>query len=147
MVSSPVRFCYLQSAELEGLPDNGAWIAAIDASFLPKTGCTSYCLSWFCSGSQGKAEHGLEISLLALVDVTHNTAYTLSVYQTPALPKVPKISEVAKESTVNTGAQDAESNYSPHPPLKKGGYLIKSPLTPVFQKGGLNDYGWSTCFS
>jgi 3-phenylpropionate/cinnamic acid dioxygenase small subunit len=56
-------------------------------------------------------ERGLEISLLALVDVTHNTAYTLSAYQTPALPKVPKVPKVAKESTVNTEdkvAQDTD---------------------------------------
>jgi hypothetical protein len=45
------------------------------------------------------------------VDVTHNTAYTLSAYQTPALPKAPKVPEVVKESTVNSEtkvAQDVE---------------------------------------
>ncbi|UOA10485.1 hypothetical protein [Methylobacter sp. S3L5C] len=44
----------------------------------------------------------MEISLLALVDVTHNTAYTLPAYQTLALPKAPKVPEVVKESTVNS---------------------------------------------
>ncbi len=69
---------------LKDLTDKGEWVAAIDASFLPKSGRSSYGLDWFWNGSQGQAERGLEISLLALVDVTHNTAYTLSAYQTPA---------------------------------------------------------------
>jgi hypothetical protein len=73
-------------------------VVAIDASFSPKSGRSSYGLDWFWNGSQG----GLEIALLALVDVTHNTAYTLSTYQTPTLPKAPKVPKVAKESTINT---------------------------------------------
>ena len=96
---------------LKDLTDKGEWVAAIDASFLPKSGRNSYGLDWFWNGSQGQAERGLEISLLALVDVTHNTAYTLSAYQTPALPKAPKVPEVVKESTVNSEtkvAQDVE---------------------------------------
>ena len=86
-------------------------MVAIDASFSPKSGRTCYGLDWFWNGSQGQAERGLEISLLALVDVTHNKAYTLSAYQPPALPKVPKVPKVAKESTVNTEdkvAQDTD---------------------------------------
>ena len=49
--------------------------------------------------------------IAGLVDVTHNTDYTLSAYQTPALTKVPKVPKVAKESTVNTEdkvAQDTD---------------------------------------
>lgn len=69
------------------LHGGGERIAAIDASFVPKSGRKSHGLDWFWSGSHGRAERGQEISLLALVDVTHNTAYTLSAYQTPNLPK------------------------------------------------------------
>ena len=40
-------------------------------------------------------------------------------------------------------AMQYNSNYSPTP-FEKGGlrgiYLIKSPLTPLFQRGGLNTY-------
>lgn len=110
----PFDFVTFNLLSLKGLPDNGEWVAAIDASFSPKSGRTSYGLDWFWNGSQGQAERGLEISLLALVDVTHNTAYTLSAYQTPALPKAPKAPEapkVAKESAANTEdkvAQDAD---------------------------------------
>ena len=84
---------------LKDLTDKGEWVAAIDASFLPKSGRNSYGLDWFWNGSQGQSERGLEISLLALVDVTHNTAYTLSAYQTPALPKAPKVPEVVNSPT------------------------------------------------
>jgi len=107
----PFDFVTFNLLSLKDLPDSGEWVAAIDASFSPKSGRSSYGLDWFWNGSQGQAEHGLEISLLALVDVTHNTAYTLSAYQTPALPKAPKAPKVAKESTVNTKdkvAQDAD---------------------------------------
>jgi hypothetical protein len=101
----PFDFVTFNRLSLKNLLNSGEWVAAIDASFSPKSGRTSYGLDWFWNGSQGQAERGLEISLLALVDVTHNTAYTLSAYQTPALPKV------AKESTVNTEdkvAQDTD---------------------------------------
>jgi len=71
--------------------------AAIDASFSPKSGRSGYGLDWFWNGSQGQAERGLEILLLALVDVTHNSAYTLKAYQTPTLPKAPKVPKEAKD--------------------------------------------------
>lgn len=69
------------------LHGKGERIAAIDASFVPKSGRKSYGLDWFWNGSQGQTQRGQELSLLALVDVTHNTAYTLSARQTPALPR------------------------------------------------------------
>jgi hypothetical protein len=98
----PFDFVTFNLLSLKDLPDSGEWVVAIDASFSPKSGRSSYGLDWFWNGSQGQAERGLEISLLALVDVTQNTAYTLSAYQTPALRKAPKVPKVAKESTVKT---------------------------------------------
>lgn len=71
----------------EVLIGGGECIAAIDASFVPKRGRKSYGLGWFWNGSRGQSERGQEISVLAVVDVAHNTAYTLSAYQTPNLPK------------------------------------------------------------
>jgi hypothetical protein len=84
----PFNFVAFNLLSLNPLLDNGEWVAAIDASFAPKSGRSSYGLDWFWNGSRGQAERGLELSLLALVDVTRNTAYTLSAYQTPAFPKV-----------------------------------------------------------
>ena len=46
--------------------------------------------------------------MLALVDVTHNTAYTLSAYQTPAVPKAPKMSTVPKGVSEKDEAKAAE---------------------------------------
>ena len=43
---------------LKDLPNSGEWVAAIDASFSPKSGRTSYGLDWFWNGSQGQAERG-----------------------------------------------------------------------------------------
>jgi hypothetical protein len=60
------------------------------------------------NGSQGQAERGLEISMLALVDVTRNTVYTLSAYQIPALPKAPKMSTVPKDLSEKDEAKAAE---------------------------------------
>lgn len=68
------------------LADKSNRIAAVDASYVPKSGRKSYGLGWFWSGVQGCSERGQEISLLAVIDVTRRTAYTLSAYQTPPLP-------------------------------------------------------------
>jgi len=58
-------------------------IAAQDASFIPKSGKQTYGLDHFFNACAGRAERGLEISTLAVVNVTHNGAYTLAVAQTP----------------------------------------------------------------
>lgn len=69
------------------LQDRGEHIAALDTSFIPKSGRKSHGLGWYWNGSHGQTERGQEISLLALVDVTHNTAYALAAQQTPTLLK------------------------------------------------------------
>jgi len=53
-------------------------VVAIDCSFISKSGKQTYGLDKFSNGKQGKAEKGLEISSLAIVDVDYNTAYNLS---------------------------------------------------------------------
>ena len=58
-------------------------ISAPDASFIPKSGKQTFGLGHFCNGCAGRAERGLEISTLAVVDVTHRCAFTLAVAQTP----------------------------------------------------------------
>jgi len=59
-------------------------IAAIDCSFIKKSGKKTYGLAKFYNGQQSRAEKGLEISTLAVVDVDYNTAYNISTHQTPA---------------------------------------------------------------
>ncbi|MCK5716246.1 MAG: transposase [Thiomargarita sp.] len=65
------------------IESNNTLIAAIDCSFIPKSGQKTYGLDKFFNGKQGKAEKGLEISTLAMIDVPYNTAYNLSTRQTP----------------------------------------------------------------
>ncbi len=65
-------------------------IAAQDATFIPKSGKKTYGLGRFFNGCAGRAERGLEVSTLAVVDVTANCAYTLAVTQTPAQQELTK---------------------------------------------------------
>lgn len=55
----------------------------MDCSFINKSGHKTYGLGKYWDGKQGKAERGLEIATLALVDVDYKTAYHVSTRQTP----------------------------------------------------------------
>ena len=57
-------------------------IAAIDCSFIPKAGQETYGLGNFYNGSVSKTERGLEISVIAVIDVDRKQGYSLSVQQT-----------------------------------------------------------------
>jgi hypothetical protein len=58
-------------------------ISVQDASFIPKSGKQTFGLGHFFNGCAGRPERGLEISTLAVVDVTHRCAFALAVAQTP----------------------------------------------------------------
>ncbi|MEL7520733.1 MAG: transposase [Cyanobacteria bacterium J06553_1] len=62
-------------------------VSAIDASFVPKSGKATYGLDYFHNGKAGRSERGLEISMIAVVDVDSSIGYTLSVQQTPVIEK------------------------------------------------------------
>jgi hypothetical protein len=62
----------------------GAVIAAIDCSFISKSGKKTFGTDKFWSGCANVSKKGLEISVLALIDVKTATAWTLDVTQTPA---------------------------------------------------------------
>ena len=64
------------------LPSDGEYIAAIDASFMRKSGKKTEGLNWFYHSQSEKAEKGLEMSLICLVDMNANTAYSLDAKQT-----------------------------------------------------------------
>lgn len=61
-----------------------AQIAVVDCTFLEKSGRHTYGLDWFYNGKTQRAEKGLELSVVAIVDVVQNTGYTLSAQQTEA---------------------------------------------------------------
>jgi DDE superfamily endonuclease len=58
-------------------------ISVQDASFIPKSGKQTFGLGHFFNACANRAERGLEISTLAVVDVTRRWAFTLAVAQTP----------------------------------------------------------------
>ena len=57
-------------------------IAAIDCSFIGKSGKQTWGIDNFYNGSISKSQKGLEISVIAVVDVSAHQGYTLSVKQT-----------------------------------------------------------------
>jgi hypothetical protein len=64
--------------------DPGAELISVqDASFLPKSGKQTFGLGHFFNGCTNRAERGLELSTLAVVDVSRRCAFTLAVAQTP----------------------------------------------------------------
>ena len=82
------NFVEFNSLSLKPLNEtNHVLIAATDCSFIPKSGKHTDGLGKFYNGVRGKAEKGLEISTLAVVNVTENTAYNLSTRQTPEINK------------------------------------------------------------
>ncbi len=58
-------------------------IAAFDPSYIPKSGKNTYGIGRFWSSKDSRAKRGIEISCLALVDVSDATAYSVEAVQTP----------------------------------------------------------------
>ena len=82
----------------EVIPSHHEKIGAMDASFVKKSGKKTYGLDNFYDSSHNKASKGLEISNLAVVDVTDNTAYSISSWQTPPQEEIEKMLSKGKDS-------------------------------------------------
>jgi hypothetical protein len=76
-------------------------LSAQDASFIPKSGKQTFGLGYFFNGCANRAERGLEISTLAVVDVTRRCAFTLAVSQTPPGEDKPKSPQAAEETRID----------------------------------------------
>ena len=61
---------------------DGTQIVVVDCTFVEKSGSQTYGLDWFYNGKTQRAERGLELSVVSIVDLEQNTAYTLSAQQT-----------------------------------------------------------------
>lgn len=83
----------------EIVPSSHELIGVMDGSFIPKSGKKTYGLGYFYNSSQDKAAKGLEISVLGVVDVTDNTAYSLSAWQTPPQAEIEQL--VAEQQPVS----------------------------------------------
>ena len=79
-----------QRVLMRALDPRSELVSAHDASFIPKSGKQTFGLGHFFNGCTSRAERGLEISTLAVVDVTRRCALTLAVAQTPPGEKAPK---------------------------------------------------------
>src|SRR5436309_3672131 len=87
-----------QRVLMTALDPRSELVSAHDASFIPKSGKQTFGLGHFFNGCTSRAERGLEISTLAVVDVTRRCAFTLAVAQTP--PGADEtVSPQAKEET------------------------------------------------
>lgn len=69
-------------------------IAVMDCSFIPKSGKQTFGLDHFYNGSQGHAEKGLEVSLVAVVDVEREAGYALLAEQTFAQDYFPELTRL-----------------------------------------------------
>jgi hypothetical protein len=63
-------------------------VFAQDASFSPKSGKKTFGLDKFWNGSASRAERGLEVSVISIVDLERNQSFALSAEQTPSLPEL-----------------------------------------------------------
>jgi hypothetical protein len=81
------------------IPANSTLIGAMDCSFTEKSGKHTYGIDKFYNSTHSQVEKGLEFSTLCVVDVDYNTAYNLSVRQTPATSEI-KI-DAKKETRVD----------------------------------------------
>jgi Transposase DDE domain len=73
----------------KAIPSYREQVGAIDCSFIPKSGKTTWGVDSFYNGSIGKSQKGLEISVISIVDVDACQGYTLSVQQTPFTERTP----------------------------------------------------------
>lgn len=74
-------------------------IVAFDPSFIPKAGKKTYGRDVFWNGCHGRAEKGLEVSTLGIVDLKRNSGLTLSVQQTPPSPAPPPAGDAVPAPT------------------------------------------------
>jgi hypothetical protein len=94
----------------EIVPPQHEKIGAMDCSYLTKSGRKTYGLGFFYDSSHDQPAKGLEISNLVVIDVTDNTGYTLSSWQTPPQEQIEQL--VAARSTVENEIQPDDEEIS-----------------------------------
>jgi hypothetical protein len=90
----------------ETVPSDHEKIAVMDCSFITKSGKETYGLGFFYDSSHDQATKGLEVSNLAVIDVTDNTGYSLSGWQTPPQEEIEML--VAGQGSVKSDGQQEE---------------------------------------
>lgn len=96
------NFSALNTALLtQAFPKEHLFIAAIDASFIQKSGDKTDGIAKFWNGSQSRAEKGIEISTLAVVDTVGHTAYALDTRQTIDRKDTSRVEQYADQIKTN----------------------------------------------
>jgi hypothetical protein len=77
-----------RTAIARAVPEQHTQLFAQDTSFAAKSGKHTYGLDHFWNGCAARAQKGLEVSLISIVDVERNQAFALSAEQTAPLPEI-----------------------------------------------------------
>ena len=103
-----------QRVLMTALDPRAELVSAHDASFIPKSGKHTFGLGHFFNGCARRAERGLEMSTLAVVDVTRRCAFTLAVAQTPPGEEATKTAQ--EETRVDFYKQQLHAHRHRWPP-------------------------------
>jgi DDE superfamily endonuclease len=126
--SQPFNFMAFNAHLIAATPPAvGARIAAMDHSFIPKSGKHTHGLDWFYNGSASRSQKGLEISTLAIIDVQARQAYPLSAQQTPVPLAQDQAGRIAQRTQriSPTAIERAQAQLQPLP---------QAPMTPKISK-------------
>ena len=105
---------------IEQRPQQGELVAAIDASYIDKSGKKTEGLGYFYSGCAKKAKKGLEVSEIALIDRDNKQAYGLSSQQTIDVEGKSRVDSYAEHITSCAPKLPSEVRY-----LLADGYYAK----------------------
>lgn len=97
------------------VPASHQLMLAQDASFIPKSGKATWGLGRFYNGCASRVERGLEISTVAVVDLTQKGAYLAAVEQTPATAELKK--DGAENTRIDLAVQQVKAA-QPHLPAQ-----------------------------
>lgn len=97
------------------VPASHHLLLAQDASFIPKSGKATWGLGRFYNGCASRVERGLEISTVAVVDLTQKGAYVVAVEQTPATAELKK--DGAESTRIDLALQQVKAT-QPHLPAQ-----------------------------
>jgi DDE superfamily endonuclease len=127
-----------QRVLMTALDPRAELVSAHDASFIPKSGKQTFGLGHFFNGCASRAERGLEMSTLAVVEVTRRCAFPLAVAQTPPGEEATKTAQ--EETRVDFYKQQLHAHRHRLPPSIKyhcvDGYYAKKKY--IDEVGGLD---------
>ena len=121
----------------EHLEGSSEKIAALDASFLKKSGKKTENLGYFWNGSAQKAEKGLEVNCIAIVDLNMNTAFGLECRFTSDKGNKSRISQQVKQIKDNKNKlEELGIEY-----IATDAYYSKDTFTNTFKENGFHQIG------